>query len=63
MEGLCLPPPPPPIDAPCTHCLRHGDPMHAQERLTADAADADDDRWSCGGGGREGEPFAAFSSS
>eukprot|EP01047_Picozoa_sp_COSAG01_P002731 COSAG01_NODE_74_length_28433_cov_41.582269_25_plen_131_part_00 len=19
------------IDAPCTHCLRHGDPMHAQE--------------------------------
>eukprot|EP01047_Picozoa_sp_COSAG01_P030927 COSAG01_NODE_2173_length_8229_cov_287.185855_9_plen_199_part_00 len=23
--------PPPPIGAPCTHCLRHGDPMHAQE--------------------------------
>jgi hypothetical protein len=22
------------IDAPCTQCLRHGDPMHAQERLT-----------------------------
>jgi|EP01047_Picozoa_sp_COSAG01_P065857 hypothetical protein len=21
----------PPIDAPCTHWLRHGDPMHAQE--------------------------------
>eukprot|EP01047_Picozoa_sp_COSAG01_P027981 COSAG01_NODE_1865_length_9036_cov_6.511022_10_plen_52_part_00 len=20
-----------PIDAPCTHCLRHGDPMHAQK--------------------------------
>jgi hypothetical protein len=32
--------PPPPIDAPCTHCLRHGDPMHAQERLTAAAAAA-----------------------
>jgi hypothetical protein len=28
-------PPPPPIDAPCTQRLRHGDPMHAQERLTA----------------------------
>jgi hypothetical protein len=28
-------PPPPPIDAPCTQCLRHGDLMHAQERLTA----------------------------
>jgi hypothetical protein len=24
-----------PIDAPCTQCLRHGDPMHAQEWLTA----------------------------
>jgi hypothetical protein len=24
-------PPPPPIDAPCTQCLRHGDPMHGQE--------------------------------
>jgi hypothetical protein len=24
----------PPITAPCTHCLRHGDPLHAQERLT-----------------------------
>jgi hypothetical protein len=23
--------PPPPIGAPCTHWLRHGDPMHAQE--------------------------------
>jgi hypothetical protein len=23
-----------PIDAPCTQLLRHGDPMHAQERLT-----------------------------
>jgi hypothetical protein len=23
--------PPPATDAPCTHCLRHGDPMHAQE--------------------------------
>eukprot|EP01047_Picozoa_sp_COSAG01_P042803 COSAG01_NODE_3761_length_5722_cov_2.962298_2_plen_172_part_00 len=21
----------PPIDAPCTHCLRHGDPMHARK--------------------------------
>jgi hypothetical protein len=29
---------PPPIDAPCTQCLRHGDPMHAQERLTASAS-------------------------
>jgi hypothetical protein len=29
------PPPLTPIDAPCTQCLRHGDPMHAQERLTA----------------------------
>jgi hypothetical protein len=29
--------PPPPIDAPCTQCLGHGDPMHAQERLTAAA--------------------------
>jgi hypothetical protein len=39
-------PPPPPIDAPgtqclscigapCTHGFRHGDPMHAHERLTA----------------------------
>jgi hypothetical protein len=28
---------PPPTDAPCTHWLRHGDPMHAQERLTAAA--------------------------
>eukprot|EP01047_Picozoa_sp_COSAG01_P039745 COSAG01_NODE_3302_length_6295_cov_3.185765_3_plen_115_part_00 len=24
-------PDPPPIGAPCTHCLRHGDPMHAQK--------------------------------
>jgi hypothetical protein len=31
------PPPRPPIDAPCTQCFRHGDPMHAQERLTAAA--------------------------
>eukprot|EP01047_Picozoa_sp_COSAG01_P035115 COSAG01_NODE_2670_length_7274_cov_4.395540_7_plen_207_part_00 len=23
------------IGAPCTRCLRHGDPMHAQERLTS----------------------------
>jgi hypothetical protein len=30
--------PPPPIDAPCAHCLRHGDPMHAKIRLTAAAA-------------------------
>jgi hypothetical protein len=29
----------PPIDAPCTQCLRHGDPMHAQERLTATASE------------------------
>jgi hypothetical protein len=29
--------PPSPIDAPCPQCLRHGDPMHAQERLTAAA--------------------------
>eukprot|EP01047_Picozoa_sp_COSAG01_P001108 COSAG01_NODE_23_length_37704_cov_30.005877_48_plen_106_part_00 len=29
------PPTRPPIDAPCTHCLRHGDPMHAQKRLTS----------------------------
>jgi hypothetical protein len=36
--GPVPPPPPPPIDAPCTQCLRHGDPMHAQERLTAAAA-------------------------
>jgi hypothetical protein len=28
------PPPTPPVDAPCPQCLRHGDPMHAQERLT-----------------------------
>jgi hypothetical protein len=33
-----LQPPPPPIDAPCTQYLRHGDPMHARERLTAAAA-------------------------
>eukprot|EP01047_Picozoa_sp_COSAG01_P033059 COSAG01_NODE_2417_length_7736_cov_7.862511_3_plen_196_part_00 len=33
-------PPPPPIDAPCTQCLRHGDPMHAHERLTVAAAAA-----------------------
>jgi hypothetical protein len=33
-------PPPPPIDAPCPQCLRHGDPMHAKERLTASAAAA-----------------------
>jgi hypothetical protein len=27
----------PPIDAPCTQCLRHGDPMHAQiGRVLAD---------------------------
>ena len=25
------PPPPPAIGSPCTHCLRHGDPMCAQE--------------------------------
>jgi hypothetical protein len=30
-----------PIDAPCTHCLRHGDPMRAQKQLTTG-----------GGGGR-----------
>jgi hypothetical protein len=23
------------IDAPCAHCLRHGDPMHAQEKQKA----------------------------
>jgi hypothetical protein len=34
-------PPPPPIDAPCPQCLRHGDPMHARkQRLTAAAAAA-----------------------
>eukprot|EP01047_Picozoa_sp_COSAG01_P012038 COSAG01_NODE_535_length_15804_cov_33.841452_3_plen_221_part_00 len=27
--------PPPPIDAPCPQCLRHSDPMHAQQRLTS----------------------------
>eukprot|EP01047_Picozoa_sp_COSAG01_P033286 COSAG01_NODE_2443_length_7689_cov_5.414229_5_plen_216_part_00 len=27
-----------PIDAPCTHCLRHGDPMHAQKWLPAPAS-------------------------
>jgi hypothetical protein len=26
-----LPPPPPPTGAPCTHCLKHGDPMHAHK--------------------------------
>jgi hypothetical protein len=37
--ALPSPPPlPPPIDAPCTQCLRHGDPIHAQERLTLAAA-------------------------
>jgi hypothetical protein len=39
-SGSAAPPPPPPIDAPCTQCIRHGDPMHAQERLTAAAAAA-----------------------
>jgi hypothetical protein len=34
------PQPAPPIDAPCPQRLRHGEPMHAQERLTADAAAA-----------------------
>jgi hypothetical protein len=24
-----------PIDAPCTRCLRHGDPIHARKGLTA----------------------------
>jgi hypothetical protein len=28
----------PPIDAPCPQYLKHGDPMHAQDRLTAAAA-------------------------
>jgi hypothetical protein len=32
LPPLTPPPPrPPPIGAPCTHCLRHGDPMHAQK--------------------------------
>jgi hypothetical protein len=31
-------PPPPPIDAPCTECLRHGDPIQASKGLTAAAA-------------------------
>jgi hypothetical protein len=31
---------PPPIDAPCTQCLRHGDPIHARKGLTAAAAAA-----------------------
>jgi hypothetical protein len=26
---------PPPIDAPCTQCLRHGGPIHARKGLTA----------------------------
>jgi hypothetical protein len=38
--SVAPPPPPLPIGAPCTHCLRHGDPMHAQERLTAAATAA-----------------------
>ena len=33
-------PPPPPIDAPCTQCLRHGDPIHAKKGLTLAAAAA-----------------------
>jgi hypothetical protein len=38
-SGLTPPPPlPPPIGAPCTQCLRHGDPLHAKERLTAATA-------------------------
>jgi hypothetical protein len=31
VRGLTAAPSPPPIDAPCTHCLRHGDPMRAQK--------------------------------
>jgi hypothetical protein len=31
---------PPPIDAPCTQRLRHGDPIHASKALTAAAASA-----------------------
>jgi hypothetical protein len=31
------PPPPSPIDAPCPHCLRHGDLIHARKGLTAAA--------------------------
>jgi hypothetical protein len=31
---------PPPIDAPCTQCLRHGGPIHAQKGLTLAAAAA-----------------------
>jgi hypothetical protein len=30
--------PAPPIDAPCTQCLRHGDLIHARKALTAAAA-------------------------
>jgi hypothetical protein len=30
----------PPIDAPCTQCLRHGDPIHAHERRTSFSAAA-----------------------
>jgi hypothetical protein len=37
--------PPPPIDAPCTQCLRHGDPIHARKGLTAAAAAAVPRRW------------------
>jgi hypothetical protein len=36
--GLPPPPPPPPIGAPCTQCLRHSDPIHARNALTAAAA-------------------------
>jgi hypothetical protein len=47
-RGTSLPPPPgaawPPIDAPCTQCLRHGDPIHASKgrrgRGGADLAEA-----------------------
>jgi hypothetical protein len=35
LQVLAQPPPPPPIDAPCTQYLRHGDPMNANNRLTA----------------------------
>jgi hypothetical protein len=53
----CTPPPPPPsppIDAPCTQCLRHGDPMHAsKQRLTAAGAPG---RATCGIGAVGGAP-------
>jgi hypothetical protein len=53
-QSEASPPLPPPTGAPCTRCLRHSDPVHAQERLTA-AAHAAAHAVAAARGGREVE--------